>query len=266
MFASLFISGLEDVKFALCDYWMSILLAWQDISHRYKRSKIGAFWITINTACYIASLGLIFGTLFRFKLDEYLPNICAGVLTWNFISFSISESCNALTNYDYLILQVRIPFFTYIMRSMIRNSIIFLHNIIIFPIVCIITGYKMDWSLFYILLTFPLLVMNLSWISLVLAIVCARFRDIHQIIVNFLQIVFYATPIIWTIKILPANVSPYLVTLNPFYNFIELLRHPLLGESPTQLEWIFTTLSGIVGWVIALLLLGKYKNRIAYWM
>lgn len=261
-----FLFGMKDVKLSLYDYWMPLLLGWQDISQRYRRSKIGAFWITINTSCYIASLGIIFGTLFRFKLQEYLPNICAGILTWNYISLCLSEGCNSFTNYEYLILQVRVPFFMYIMRNIIRNSIIFFHNIIIFPIVCVITGYKLDWSLLIIAITFPVLVINLSWISLILGIVCARFRDIHQIVVNLLQIVFYATPIIWTIKILPGNVSTYLVTLNPFYNFIELIRRPLLGYYPTQFEWIFTTFSAFIGWVIAFLLLGKYRNRIAYWM
>lgn len=258
--------GLDDVKGALSDYWLPLLMSWQDISQRYRRSKIGAFWLTINTSCYIASLGIIFGTLFKLKLNEYLPNICAGVLTWNFINSSLSEGCGAFSNYEYLILQVNIPFSTYIVRNILRNSMVFFHNIVIFPIVCLITHHSMNWNFFLLILSFPLLIINLSWISLILAIFCARFRDIHQIVVNALQIIFYATPIIWTIGILPNNIPKYYVTLNPFYNFIELLRSPLLGISISQNEWIFSISLSVIGWIIAIYFLGKYKNRIAYWM
>lgn len=128
---TLFYAGFQDVLLASREYWLPLALAWQDISVRYKRSAIGQLWLTLNTLIYIASLGLIFGTLFRFNLHEYLPNICAAILTWNFINISISDGCLAFINYDSVILQVKLPFFIHIIRTVARNIIVFGHNIVI---------------------------------------------------------------------------------------------------------------------------------------
>lgn len=261
-----FCIGLHDIFSALREYWLPCLLAWQDISIRYKRSKVGQFWLTLNTFIYIASLGLIFGTLFRFNLHEYLPNICAAILTWNFITASITDGCQAFIGADSIILQVKLPFFMHITRAVVRNLIIFGHNIVIFPIIALFVGYEMN---FYALLAIPglfLIMVNLLWVATIGSVFCTRYRDLQQVITSLLQIMFYATPVVWDVKILPSTVSPLWVKLNPFYNFIELVKLPLLGHPPKANEWLFCAALAVVGWCLAFYVLGKYKQRIAYWL
>lgn len=261
-----FHKGFQDVSVALKEYWLPCMLAWQDVSIRYKRSKIGQFWLTLNTLIYIASLGLIFGTLFRFNLHEYLPNICAAILIWNFMTTSITEGCQAFIGAENIILQVDLPFFMHIARTIFRNTIVFGHNIIIFPIISFFVGYEIN---FYVLLAIPGLIfilINLLWICTILSILCTRYRDLHQVVTSVLQIMFYATPVVWDAKILPTTISPLWVYLNPFYNFIEIVKLPLLGYPPKVSEWLFCGVFSAVGWCLAFCLLGKYKQRIAYWL
>lgn len=258
--------GFQDILLALSECWLPCILAWQDISVRYKRSKIGQFWLTLNTLVYIASLGLIFGTLFRFNLHEYLPNICAAILMWNFMTASISEGCQAFIGADSIILQVKLPFFTHILRVVFRNAFIFGHNIIIFPIIVFFVGYTMN---FCALLAIPglfFILINLLWVCTILSVLCTRYRDLHQVVTSILQIMFYATPVVWDAKILPVTVSPLWVHLNPFHNFIELVKLPLLGFPPKASEWLFCGALAVIGWCLAFYVLGKYKQRIAYWL
>ena len=261
-----FYIGFRDVILALHGFWLPCLLAWQDISVRYKRSKIGQFWLTLNTLVYISSLGLIFGTLFRLKLHEYLPNICAAILTWNFINSSISDGCLAFINSDSVILQVNLPFFMHIIRTVVRNLIIFGHNIVIYPIIAIFVGYSINFHVFLIIPGIFFILINLLWVCVILSVLCTRFRDLHQVVTSILQIVFYATPVVWDVKVLPSTVSPLLFEMNPFYNFIDLVRQPLMGHSPHTNEWLFCGILAVVGWCVALCILGKYKQRIAYWL
>lgn len=263
---TLFYTGFQDVLLASREYWLPLALAWQDISVRYKRSAIGQLWLTLNTLIYIASLGLIFGTLFRFNLHEYLPNICAAILTWNFINISISDGCLAFINSDSVILQVKLPFFTHIIRTVTRNIIVFGHNIVIYPIIALCVGYRVN---FYALFAIPGLIfilINLLWVCTILAVLCTRYRDLHQVVISIMQIVFYATPVVWDAKILPPTVSPLLVKLNPFYNFIDLVKRPLMGHLPYASEWLFCGVLSVFGWSVALCVLGKYKHRVAYWL
>jgi lipopolysaccharide transport system permease protein len=91
-------------------------------------------------AVFIGALGLIFGTLFQSQMREFLPYLCAGVITWGFISTCLSEGCTTFTSSGGIILQVRMPLFTHVMRTIWRNIIIFAHNIVIFPVVLLIMG------------------------------------------------------------------------------------------------------------------------------
>lgn len=256
----------KDISEALSKYRLALIFGWQDVAQRYRRSRVGAFWLTLNMAVFIGALGLIFGTLFQTEMREFLPYLCAGVIMWSFISTSLSEGCVTFSSADGIILQVRLPLFTHILRALWRNLIIFAHNIVIFPVVALLMGKTLN---FYILLAIPgllLVCLNLAWMMLVLATVCARYRDMTQVLTNILQVLFYATPIMWMDKTLPGHVSRMFINWNPFYHLIQLVRAPLFGEAPATLSWLVAGSIALLGWVFTLMFFGKYRWRVAYWL
>lgn len=261
-----YIVALRDIKEALVKYRLALIFGWQDVAQRYRRSRLGAFWLTLNMAVFICAVGLIFGTLFQSEMRDFLPYLCVGVIVWGMISTSLSEACTTFSSSDGIILQIRMPLFTHVMRTLWRNMIIFAHNIVIFPIVMLIFGKGFGLNIFLVLPGFLLLSLNLAWMMLILAIICTRFRDMTQVVVNILQVMFYATPIMWMTKILPDHVSRAYIDFNPFYHFIELVRAPLFGNVPTASNWIVSICLVIIGWLIAIAFLGKYRWRVAYWL
>lgn len=258
--------ALRDIADALSKYRLALIFGWQDVAQRYRRSRVGAFWLTLNMAVFIGAVGLIFGTLFQSEMREFLPYLCAGVITWGFISTCLNEGCTTFTASDGIILQVRMPLFTHVMRALWRNVIIFAHNIVIFPILLLILGRVVSFNVLWAIPGFILLCLNLSWMMLILAILCARFRDMTQVVTNILQVLFYATPIMWMVKILPDHVSRTFIELNPFYHFLELVRAPLFGSAPSLLNWTFGFACAIIGWGIAIVFFGRYRWRVAYWL
>ncbi|MND34316.1 ABC-2 type transporter [compost metagenome] len=259
-------AALADIKDALSKYRLALIFGWQDVAQRYRRSRVGAFWLTLNMAVFIGALGLIFGTLFQSEMREFLPYLCAGVIMWGVISTCLSEGCTTFSSSDGIILQVRLPLFTHVMRTLWRNIIIFGHNIIIFPIVALILGRGFN---AYALLSVPgflLVCLNLTWMMLILAVLCARFRDMTQVVGNIMQVFFYATPIMWMVKTLPEHVSHAVINWNPFYHLIQLVRAPLFGEAPATLSWIVAGCLAIAGWGLAIVFFGKYRWRVAYWL
>ncbi|WP_343808457.1 ABC transporter permease [Paenochrobactrum glaciei] len=258
--------ALRDLGDAISKYRLALIFGWQDVAQRYRRSRVGAFWLTLNMAVFIGALGLIFGTIFRTNMQEFLPYLCAGVITWGFISTSLSEGCTSFSSSDGIILQVRLPLFTHILRALWRNMIIFAHNIIIFPVLLVIVGGTVNFNVFWVIPGFILLCINLLWMMLVLAVVCARFRDMTQVMTNILQVLFYATPIMWMVKILPDDVSRGYIIWNPFFHFLELVRAPLFGTPPTMLNWGSSILLALIGWATAIIFFGKYRWRVAYWL
>jgi len=78
-----------------------------------------------------------------------------------------------------------------------RNVVIFVHNIVIYPLVLLVFWLPLRATAIFSVLGFVLLMINLSWMALLLGVLCTRYRDIPQIVSNLLQVCFYLTPIIW---------------------------------------------------------------------
>lgn len=259
-------SGTSDVIKGLKNIELPAFLAFSDIRQRYRRSSLGPFWITISTAVMIASIGVIFGNLFKAPMQEFLPFLTAGLVIWSLISSVIVDSTNVFVGAEAVIKQLPLPLFSHVERQFFRNFIIFLHNLIIFPFVCLIVGKSINLN---ILLSIPgilLLSLNLLWISLVLSIVCTRFRDLGQIVSSVLQVFFYVTPIMWLPSLLPQRASSMILDCNPFYHLIEIVRQPLLGNVPSLENYLNALGYLLLGWVVALALFNKYRSRIPYWL
>jgi ABC-type polysaccharide/polyol phosphate export permease len=241
-------------------------LGWQDVATRYRRSRVGAFWLTINMLVLITVLGIVFGTLFRQPLAEMLPYLAIGLIVWGFLSTLINEACTAFITAQETILQVRMPLFTHVMRILWRNTIILGHNLLILPLLFLLFMKPLTPLALWGLPGFMLLILNAAWVMLVFAVVCTRFRDVTQIVQNIVQVMFYVTPIIWSTSLLPDHVGTAVLDFNPLYHLINLIRAPLMGEAPSVLNWTVATLMALIGWVAALTLFGHYCKRIPYWL
>lgn len=258
--------GLSDILKSLKNLKLPLYLAWSDIRQRYRRSSLGPFWITISTGVMISCLGVIFGNLFETPMQEFLPFLSAGLIIWGFISSCISDSTVVFTSAEAVIRQLPLPLFTHVLRMVFRNVYIFFHNLLIYPIVLLVVHKSTGIETLLFLPGFFLLLINILWMTLLLGIICARFRDLAQIVQSFLQIVFYVTPIIWMPGLLGKRTAAMILEPNPFFHLMEIVRAPLLGQFPTFSNWMVSFVLAIVGWFIALLFFNKFRNRIAYWL
>ena len=132
--------GTIDVLSSLRKISLPIYLARSDIRQRYRRSVLGPFWITISTGVMIATIGIIFGTLFKSPMNEFLPFLTIGVVIWGYISTAIGEGTNVFCRLRGNNQTIANPLFSHVIRLIARNFIIFLHNLVIYPIVCLCVG------------------------------------------------------------------------------------------------------------------------------
>ncbi|KAA0677112.1 ABC transporter permease [Azospirillum brasilense] len=240
-------------------------LGWHDIRKRYRRSVLGPFWLTLSMAVMVASLGLIYGTLFRLDLESYLPFLAIGLATWTLVASFLNEGCTSFIELEPLIKNVRIPMSLHILRALWRNLIIYAHNIVIFAVVAVVFGI---WpGVGGILLAFAglgLLLVNAGWIMLLCGMVCTRFRDVPPIVASVIQLLFFVTPVMWKPELLGER--RYLMALNPLYHLIETIRAPLLGQFPGWENWAVGLLFATAGWALTFALFARFRKRIAYWL
>jgi lipopolysaccharide transport system permease protein len=243
-----------------------ILLGWHDLRQRYRRSSLGPFWISLSMGVMIATIGIVFGQIFNTPMKEYLPFLATGIILWAYISTVLNEGCTAFIASDAIIKQLNLPFFVHIARMIWRNFLIFGHNLIILPIAFMIVGKPLG---MVALLSIPgliLLSINMAWMALILAVLCTRYRDLSQIVVSILQVLFNLTPVMWMPQSVPTRANLYLLDANPMFHLLDIVRAPILGSAPSLLSWLVAIVLAIIGWTVALVFFGLYKKRIAYWL
>lgn len=264
--SELFKSGWRDISVALKCYELAGILGWQDIRQRYRRSSLGPFWLTMSMGVLIAALGLIFGTIFETPMNELLPFLTIGLILWTLISTSLNEGCTGFTAAEAIIKQISLPLFSHILRVLWRNLVIFAHNLIIFPLVLLVYWEPLSTTAILAIVGLVLLMINLSWMALLLSVICTRYRDVPQIVASLLQVFFYLTPIIWMPGLLSKRSNMFLLDANPFFHLIEIVRAPLLGTLPSALNWQVGIVLAVVGWGSTTLFYGRFRSRIAYWL
>ena len=255
-----------DVASTLRNYHLFTVLGWQDVATRYRRSRVGAFWLTINMLVMISVIGVVFSSIFGLTLAEFLPGLAIGLIVWGLVSSLMNEGCESLFAAKETILQIRMPLTTHIFRVVWRNVIITGHNFLILPLLFLVSMKPVGVAALLSVIGFGLLVTNLVWMMLIVSVICTRFRDFTQIVQNAMQVLFYVTPIIWNKNVLPEKFGTELLDFNPFYHLLSVVREPLLGNIPSAMNWWVAVIMAIVGWVIALTFFNRYCKKISYWL
>ena len=244
--------------------WMWTALSLQDIKLRYRGSILGPFWLTISTVVMVAAMGAIYSTLFHMDAAAYLPYLAVGLVIWQFISTVITEGCETFLRAESVIQQIPIPFSIHAYRAVCRNLLVLAHSLVIIPIAILIFGPAMSWRVVEALVGLVMLAFNALWISVLLGMVSARFRDVPPIVGNFLQVMFFLTPVFWPIDAVGAWKS--ILALNPLFAAIDVIRAPLLGTAAVPTSWTIVSASTIVGCAASFLLFARFRARIAYWI
>ncbi len=257
-------AAMADVYDGLSKSWMWSAMAMQDIKLRYRGSVLGPFWLTLSMLIMVVALGAIYARLFRMDVSHYLPFVTIGLVTWQFISTVINEGCQTFLSSQQTVQQVCMPFSIHAWRIVYRNLLVLLHCAVILPIVLIIFPMPLDWHVFTTFPALALLVINAFWITMLLGMISARYRDVPPIVASVLQVTFFVTPIFWP----PDSLGTWqqLLPLNPFFAAIDVVRAPLLGTEPLPYSWTALLLVTALGCLCTFAVFVKCRPHIAYWV
>jgi lipopolysaccharide transport system permease protein len=240
------------------------VLGWFDIRLRYRGSMLGPFWLTLSTAVMIGALGVLYSTLFKMELHDYLPYLAASQILWAFISTTVAEGCTCFTSVEAVVRSVRMPFSLHAMRSVVRNVVVLAHNLVV---MLAVYWYFEIWPGWSLLLTIPALaiwLVNAFAVTLLLGAFCARFRDVSPIVGSIMQIMFFVSPIIWKPEQL-GEAAVYL-PFNPFYVLLDVMRAPMLGEVPSLIVWVSVCLYTLLLCAGTWALFTRARGRLAFWL
>lgn len=186
-------------------------------------------------------IGLIFQFFVPVKVDNYFLFLFTGLLPWNFFSYSVSKNTPIMMNERSLIKKSNFPRESIVLAVVFSNLF---HMIIAWVLLLLVLlgdkyffdRYSLQQLLQYfatVLWTFPLigwLTMLTTGFSLLFAALNVKYRDVNFLVQAILPLWFYATPIVYTLQLLPDMFSSMLY-LNPLTGLYELF-HAILLKQP----------------------------------
>jgi len=241
-------------------------LARRELDSKYKRSLLGRFWSLLNPALTLLIYTVVFGTFLRQQppvagngeLKSFALYLFAALVIWNFFNAVIVGAMSALTGAGPLLKKVAFP----PACPPIANSLTALNQAgieaAILAVAMIVLG-NASWTfLLYPVLLVLLLAFALG-LGLVLSVGNVYFRDVGYLVGVAMQLLFYATPIIYPLNIVPARVGGFpaaaIIRWSPLSQFSAASRSLFYAlELPSASTCIYLVLvSGftlMAGWMI----------------
>ncbi len=254
-----------DLATAAKRWRLTVHLAWLDVRQRYRRSVLGPIWLTVSVAFQIAAMGLVYGELFHQDVSHYLPRLAFGLTMWGLISSMVADGCMCFILAESFLKQEALPKSMFPARVVLRSLMVFAHNLVVLLVVIVIFLPLPGWIALLALPGLALIAINGMWVGLVVGLLCTRFRDLPPIVGSFMQVAFFLTPVIWVPETLHGKWW-WLVSLNPFASFLSIVTDPLLSVPTPASNWLLALVVTLAGWTTAMLLFGRFRARITYWL
>lgn len=258
-------SALTDIRqgWAHREVWRA--LAFNDITTRYRRTILGPFWLTLQMAMWIVGIGLLYSQLFKLDIVTFLPFVATGILMWSFLSGVTVEGGSAFIGSQGYVRSTSLPLSTYAYQVTLRQMILFLHSAVVIFVLLIALRVVPSWpAIWTVPLCCGLAAINGFLLCLWLGPASTRFRDLQPFTAAAMNLLMFLSPVFWSPGQLGRPV--WALAWNPFAWFLQAFREGLLAEPTVGIWWVLIGGLTVVNAVVALVVFGRSRHRIAYWV
>jgi ABC-type polysaccharide/polyol phosphate export permease len=238
-----------------------IALAAEDIGDQHRRTALGPLWMLVNYLAFAATFIFVFhGTA---QTPTYPAYVATGLLVWFYIMEVVSQGVSLFRREESFIRGTPLPLSVYVLRlwaqSTIRGAYALAGCLAILLLSA--TPFTTGWGFALIGLGVVLAVAPAA--ITVCAFLGAYCPDSQFIVTNLMRLGMFLTPVFW----MPggeATIQTAFRDWNPFTYFLEIVRLPVLtGKIPAEPLLIATAIGALL-WIVALLLLGRYRRHVAF--
>jgi lipopolysaccharide transport system permease protein len=237
-------------------FWV---LAWRDISVRYKQTALGVLWAILQPLITMIVFTFIFNTMANISSGDNTPYpvfLYVGLLFWQYFSGTLTNASNSMVGNSALIQKIYFP------RLIVPATAAITGLIDLAIAAVILIGMMIHYSIMPHLigmLILPLLliisILSALGMGLVLASLNIKYRDVRYALPFFIQILMYVTPVIYPVKMLDNYpvVKELMLWLNPISGVISNARSGILGQGIVDFGVLgISLLMSIVYFVIGL--------------
>jgi lipopolysaccharide transport system permease protein len=247
----------------LADLWryrdLTTMFVWRDFVAQYKQTILGPLWHIIQPLFTTLIFTVIFGKMAKLPTDDLPPLLfyLAGITCWSYFADCVNRTSLTFISNAAIFGKVYFPRLSVPVSLVISGMIKFAIQFALF----------LAFALFYwvqgagihpnaaILLT-PLLLLLMAGLSLgagiIVSALTTRYRDLQQLVVFGVQLMMFATPVVYPLSMIGGGSFRWLILANPMTPIVETFRYAYLGSGAFDAVYLCYS----AGFTAAVLLIG----------
>lgn len=195
----------------------------KEIRGKYKQSALGVIWSFLNPLLQLAVYALIFPIILKVQQENYVIFVCSALIPWTFFTTIVTQSTGVIIANGNILKKVYFPREILPISVVTSAAVNFLISTIIILVFVLCYGMGITWHIvFYPLVLLVQYLLSLG-ISFVLSSATVYFRDLEHFVGVAMMLLFYATPIVYSINTVD-GIYAKLLKLNPMCHIVEAYR------------------------------------------
>jgi len=215
-------------------FYLTAVMAVIDFKIKYDNSILGYLWSLLKPLMMFGTLYLVFSVFVRWDVVHYNLYLLSGIVTWNFLAEVTLNSMVMLEGKAPILKKIYFPRWIIVIASSLTSLFTLLLNFCVFFVFFLLSGIEPRCSILLVGLYLIELYIFVIGLTLFLCALYPKFRDVHHIWEVFVQLGFWATPIVYPISIVSEKYHVF-IFLNPMARIIQGLRAAIIGPADSFL-------------------------------
>ena len=197
----------------------------KDIRGKYKASFLGVLWSFINPLLQVLVYAIVFPYIMRVQTPNYLVFLICGIIPWTWFVTSVTSGTTSITNNSNLIKKVYFPREILVISTVTSGAVNFAISCLIIIIFALGSGIGLSWHIVFL----PLIMLLQYIVQLAIVFLTGAFnvyvKDVEYMVNFIINLMFYATPILYTTDMFANSKFSIVFKLNPMAYIVESYRN-----------------------------------------
>lgn len=240
-------------------------LTWKQIKTKYKQTALGVAWAVLQPLLTTIIFAIIFYNVAGLSTGGIapIPFLFAGLMLWTFFSTTLNSASMSLVSNSAMISKIYFPRVLLPLSLVIAGLLDYFISWIMFIFIILLSGTSL--SILVLLIPIPLILTFLlsAGMSFIMSAMSAKYRDVQYIVPFMIQILMFASPVLYPSTWVQNESLRILMILNPLSGIMSSQRFFIFGQSMDIIMFASAIIISLVFFFVGLLYFKAYERKVA---
>ncbi len=242
-------------------------MALSKIRVRFIRTALGPIWEVLGTLVFLIFISIVWSKLWNKPFLDFFVYLYAGFIIWKAIYSVIADGTYLFSDtYSNCFENIKIHPIAFCLAHSMKNLIVLFFSIPVLILLIIFSGNIHISTLYLIPIYLILFFITSISVSFIIATTCLKFRDLQFSIAVILSLLFFVTPVIWTVDQISEGNHKFIIDPNIIYHYIEFFRSSFLHGNVESFSFFVVIFTTIITSIVAFIMYKLVKNKLAFWI